>query len=81
MTIDANSFDSADVVSFDLPAEQAEHPWIKDAGIFKDDPLFDEVLEEIAIYRSELDADRPELNDVSLVDFAVENYNATVGSA
>jgi hypothetical protein len=79
MTIDANSFDSADVVSFDLPAEQAEHPWMKHAGMFKDDPLFDEVLEEIAIYRRELDADRPELNGASLLGFAVGDNDAIVG--
>jgi hypothetical protein len=79
MTIDANSFDSADVVSFDLPTEQAEHPWMKHAGMFKDDPLFDEVLEEIAIYRRELDADRLELSDASSLDFAVGDDDAIVG--
>jgi hypothetical protein len=79
MTIDANPLDSADVVSFDLPTEQAEHPWMKHAGMFKDDPMFDEVLEEIAIYRRELDADRPELNDEFSLGFAVGDNDAIVG--
>jgi hypothetical protein len=39
-----------------------DDPWMKHAGMFKDEPLFDQVLEEIAIYRHELDADRPELH-------------------
>jgi hypothetical protein len=76
MTIDANSLD---VVSCNLSVEQAEHPWIKHAGMFKDDPLFDEVLEEIAIYRRELDADRPELNDEFSLGFAVGDNDAIVG--
>jgi hypothetical protein len=76
MTIDANSLD---VVSCDLPVEQAENPWMKDAGIFEDDPTFDEVLEEIAIYRRELDADRPELNDEFSLGFAVGDNDAIVG--
>lgn len=31
-------------------------PWVKFAGIFKDDPLFDEFVEDMATYRRELDA-------------------------
>jgi hypothetical protein len=56
-----------DVVFIDLPTPQSEDPWMKHAGMFQDEPLFDEVLEEIATYRRELDVDRPELqhnNDV-----------------
>lgn len=34
--------------------EQSD-PWIKFAGMFKDDPLFDEFLEDMAAYRRELD--------------------------
>jgi hypothetical protein len=51
-----------DVVFIDLPTPPAEDPWMKHAGMFKDEPLFDQVLEEIAIYRRELDAERPELH-------------------
>jgi hypothetical protein len=35
----------------------AENPWIKFSGIFKDDPMFDEVLNDIEQYRQELDAE------------------------
>jgi hypothetical protein len=41
---------------------EAENPWMKHAGIFKDDPLFDEMLEDIAAHRKALDADREELH-------------------
>jgi hypothetical protein len=48
-------------------ATQTEDSWMKDAGMFENEPLFDQVLGEIAVYRRELDGDRPELhhnNDV-----------------
>ena len=35
--------------------EQSD-PWVKFAGMFKDDPLFDEFVEDMATYRQELDA-------------------------
>jgi hypothetical protein len=43
-----------------LDAEKApdsKHPWMKFAGIFKDDPTFDEVQAYIEQYRRELDAE------------------------
>lgn len=33
------------------------NPWVKFDGIFKDDPLFDDFVEEMAAYRRELDAE------------------------
>jgi hypothetical protein len=36
--------------------EQSD-PWVKFAGMFKDDPLFDEFVEDMAAYRRELDAE------------------------
>lgn len=36
---------------------ESENPLLKHAGRFKDDPYFDEVLEEIEKYRRELDAE------------------------
>jgi len=36
--------------------EQSD-PWIKFAGMFKDDPLFDEFVQDMAAYRRELDAE------------------------
>ncbi|KAF3884036.1 MULTISPECIES: hypothetical protein [Nostocales] len=37
-------------------AEQSERPWMKFAGVFKDDPDFDTVQQYIQEYRQELDA-------------------------
>jgi hypothetical protein len=45
-----------------LPTPETEDPWMKHAGMFKDEPLFDQVLKEIATYRRELNTDRPELH-------------------
>lgn len=36
--------------------EQSD-PWVKFAGMFKDDPLFDEFVQDMAAYRRELDAE------------------------
>ncbi len=43
-----------EIVSLEV---KGRHPILEFAGIFKDDPLFDEVQEEIAAYRREIDAD------------------------
>ncbi|MFB2981947.1 type II toxin-antitoxin system HicB family antitoxin [Microseira sp. BLCC-F43] len=40
----------------DLPSK-AEHPWMKFAGMFKDDPDFEAVQADIEAYRRELDAE------------------------
>lgn len=37
-----------------------EHPWMKFAGKYKDDPQFDDMLADIEAYRRELDADMEE---------------------
>lgn len=39
-----------------LPQPQRHNPWLEMAGIFKDDPQFDQMLEAIATYRHEIDA-------------------------
>jgi predicted RNase H-like HicB family nuclease len=33
------------------------NPWLDSAGVFKDDPTYDEFLAEIAAYRREVDAE------------------------
>ncbi len=43
---------SAESVKF----EQSD-PWVKFAGMFKDDPLFEEFVEDMVAYRHELDAE------------------------
>ena len=46
------------LVSLDVPtAADSENPWVKYAGMFKDDPDFDEVLEIMAENRRKMDAD------------------------
>ena len=34
-----------EIVSMDMDAEQQTHPMLQFAGVFKDDPLFDEVMD------------------------------------
>ena len=36
---------------------EESNPWVKFDGIFKDDPLFDEFVEDMAANRRELDAE------------------------
>ena len=47
----------AEVVSMEIEVTESTHPWLKFAGMFNNDPLFDEVLADIAAYRRELDAE------------------------
>jgi predicted RNase H-like HicB family nuclease len=56
----------AQIVQIEVPrAEESkvsasENPWVKYAGVFKDDPLFNEMLHSIEQYRQELDAELAE---------------------
>ncbi len=43
------------IVPLDLP--DLENPWVRYAGMFKDNPLFDEWQEAIAEYRRQRDAE------------------------
>jgi hypothetical protein len=51
----------AEIVSLDIAVPHPENPWLKMAGRYKDDPHFDEMLDDIAAYRRELNAEM-ELN-------------------
>jgi len=45
-------------VEVDVPVRgMTGNPWIDSAGVYKDDPTYDEFLEEIAKYRRELDVE------------------------
>lgn len=44
------------IIIYQQKVEQS-NPWVKFAGMFKDDPLFDEFIEEMTAYRRELDAE------------------------
>jgi excisionase family DNA binding protein len=72
-----------DPTQYAAPAEKAEtltesakfeqsDPWVKFAGMFKDDPLFDEFVKDMAAYRRELDAEVAA--DLSLEDWTVVNF-------
>ena len=39
----------------ELQVGENEHPWLKFAGMFKDDPNWDQYLEDIAQYRRSVD--------------------------
>jgi predicted RNase H-like HicB family nuclease len=45
-----------EIVTLQIEPPQTEHPWMKFAGMFKDDPQFDEMLAYIEADRRELDA-------------------------
>lgn len=47
----------AEIVSMEIEQSDLPHPWLKFAGMFKDDPQFDEVLADIAAYRRQLDVE------------------------
>lgn len=46
-----------EVVSLEIEMPQPENPWLRFAGIFKDDPSFEQMQENIARYRREKDAE------------------------
>lgn len=47
----------AEIVSLEIDIPKPEHPWMKFAGMFKDDPDFDEVMAFIEEDRRQLDAE------------------------
>jgi predicted RNase H-like HicB family nuclease len=51
---------NAEIVVQEIEAPKTEHPWMKFAGKYKDDPQFDDMLADIEAYRRELDAEMEE---------------------
>jgi hypothetical protein len=49
----AKKLEKSEIVSLEIGQIEPEHPWMKFAGIFKEDPDFDTMLEEIEILRRE----------------------------
>lgn len=47
----------AEVVTAEVPAKPVENPWVKYAGMFKDDPMFESWQRAIADYRREIESD------------------------
>ena len=46
-----------EIVAAEVPARVVENPWVKYAGMFKDDPMFAEVLEIMKANRRKDDED------------------------
>lgn len=46
-----------EIVQLEIPLPKPEHPWMKFAGMYKDNPLFDEVQDYIKADREQLDAE------------------------
>jgi len=42
-----------------IDSSESSDPWVQFAGIFKNDPLFDEFVEAMAAERRKLDAEMP----------------------
>ena len=51
---------NTEIVSLEIEIPQSEHPWMKFAGMFKDDPNFEDVLADIKSYRREIDENMQE---------------------
>ena len=49
-----------EVVPLEVEEPEGAHPWMRFAGMFENDTLFDQVLDDIQAYRRELDADGTE---------------------
>jgi len=46
-----------EVIPIELaPGAAAEHPWLQFAGMWADDPTWDDFVTEVAAYRQEIDA-------------------------
>ncbi|NEP61150.1 MAG: type II toxin-antitoxin system HicB family antitoxin [Symploca sp. SIO2G7] len=50
----------ADIISLEVESPNSEHPWMQFAGMYANNPLFEEVLADIATYRQEMDAEMEE---------------------
>ena len=55
-----NRLKNVEIVTQEIESPTTEHPWMKFAGMFKDDPQFDDMLADIEAYRRELDAEMEE---------------------
>jgi hypothetical protein len=47
----------AEIATVEIPVQPVENPWVKYAGMFKDDPDFKEVVEIMAENRRKMNAD------------------------
>jgi predicted RNase H-like HicB family nuclease len=52
--------EKAEIVSKEIALQDLENPWIKFSGMYKDNPLFNDMVAEVQAYRRELDAEMEE---------------------
>ncbi len=52
--------DNTEVIVQKIPLLKLENPWMEWAGMYKDNPLFNDMIAEIESYRNELDAEMDE---------------------
>lgn len=52
--------ENAEVVVQEIALPKSENPWVKFAGMYKDNPLFNEMISEMEAYRREVDAEMEE---------------------
>ncbi|BAZ27979.1 hypothetical protein NIES4074_04090 [Cylindrospermum sp. NIES-4074] len=48
------------IVTLEIDSPQTDNPWMKVAGMYKDNPLFDEVMADIEAERRKVDAEMEE---------------------
>lgn len=46
---------NAEIIMAEIEAPSKQNPWMEFAGMYEDNPLFDEVISNIAAYRLEID--------------------------
>ncbi|MFB2937473.1 type II toxin-antitoxin system HicB family antitoxin [Aerosakkonemataceae cyanobacterium BLCC-F154] len=51
---------NAEIVVQEIALPKSENPWIKFAGMYKDNPLFNDMLSEMEAYRREVDEELEE---------------------
>jgi hypothetical protein len=51
----ANKLAKGEIISLQIEPANGEHPWMKFAGMWENDPTFDDFLKEIKAYREEVD--------------------------
>jgi predicted RNase H-like HicB family nuclease len=47
----------SEIVTLKIDSPHTEHPWTQFAGMFQNDPQFDEMLADIQAYRQEIEAE------------------------
>lgn len=55
--LSARTGNGSEVMILNLPGKASPNPWVEFAGMFKDDPYFDDVVEIMAENRRKMDAE------------------------